>query len=85
MLLTACVHSYDAFVKASDFTAAGCVAPTTGDSCTRVAMVGPWSSDASVHVQYVAERARMPLVGYASTSPLLSDLPYVKLTHSQHH
>ena len=64
--------SFSTYQESVKYTQEAC---TQGTACLKAAMIGPVSSGATEHVEYVARGAGMPLVGYSATSPLLSSLP----------
>lgn len=68
--------SFLAFTNAQSFTSAACTPEGGTGSCFRAGMVGPFTSDATLHVAFVARKQRMPLVAYSATSKLLGDLQY---------
>ena len=65
--------SFLAYKQAREFASTTC---TAGSACVRAAMVGPWTSDATEIVSFVARQQQIPLVGFSATSPLLMNRPY---------
>jgi len=65
--------SFQSWTDAESFAGVPCA---TGSTCLRAAMVGPYTSDATAHVEFVARAKETAVLSFGATSPLLSGQAY---------